>query len=35
MPDSAYTMKVGFHETSARYNITSVEDVHALLEKLV
>lgn len=34
MPDHAYTMKVGFHETSARYNISGVEDVLMLLDKL-
>jgi trehalose 6-phosphate synthase/phosphatase len=34
MPDHAYTLKVGFTETAARYNIDSVEEVLALLDKL-
>jgi trehalose 6-phosphate synthase/phosphatase len=35
MPDSAITIKVGYNETAAKYNITAVEDVLILLEKLV
>ena len=34
MPDSAYTLKVGFSDTVARYNIGSVEEVLALLDQL-
>jgi len=35
MPDSAFTIKVGYHETAAKSNITGVEDVINLLDKLV
>jgi trehalose 6-phosphate synthase/phosphatase len=35
MPDSAITIKVGYNETAAKYNITAVEDVLILLEKLI
>jgi trehalose 6-phosphate synthase/phosphatase len=35
MPDHAFTLKVGFHETAARYNITAVEDVQQLLTKII
>jgi trehalose 6-phosphate synthase/phosphatase len=35
MPDTAFTIKVGFNETAAKSNITGVEDVHNLLAKLV
>ena len=35
MPDSAITIKVGYNETAAKHNITSVEDVLMLLEKLI
>ena len=35
MPATAFTLKVGFNETAARYNIATVEDVLALLDKLV
>ena len=34
MPNYAFTIKVGFTETAAQYNITSVEEVQALIEKL-
>ena len=35
MPVSAITIKVGYNETAAKHNITSVEDVLTLLEKLI
>jgi trehalose 6-phosphate synthase/phosphatase len=34
MPDSAFTIKVGFNETAAKANIAGVEEVHELLSKL-
>ena len=34
MPEEAFTIKVGFNETAAKYNITAVDDVLALLKKL-
>ncbi len=34
MPESAFTIKVGFNETAAKYNVTTVEDVLRLLKKL-
>lgn len=34
MPPYAFTLKVGFAETSARFNIGSVEEVNNLLQKL-
>jgi len=35
MPDDAFTIKVGFSATAAKYNITGVEEVLNLLGKLV
>ncbi|MDN5202101.1 bifunctional alpha,alpha-trehalose-phosphate synthase (UDP-forming)/trehalose-phosphatase [Fulvivirgaceae bacterium BMA10] len=35
LPKEAYTLKVGLTSTAARFNIDSVEDVRALLDKLV
>lgn len=35
LPDDAYTIKVGLEQTNARYNLLSVEDVRALLKKLL
>jgi len=35
MPKEAYTLKVGFTETAAKYNIKSVEHVISLLSKLI
>lgn len=34
MPKGAYTLKVGFQETAARYNISTVEHVLHLLERI-
>lgn len=34
LPDTAYTLKVGFTSTRAKYNIDTVEDVKSLLEKI-
>ena len=35
LPKTAYSLKVGFTETAARYNINSVEQVLSLLAKLI
>ena len=35
MPDSAFTIKVGVQNSKARFNVESVDDVRALLKKLV
>jgi trehalose 6-phosphate synthase/phosphatase len=34
MPDKAFTLKVGYNDTAAKYNIPAVEDVVNLLDKL-
>jgi len=34
LPPEAYTLKVGFSETAAKYNINAVENVIALLQKM-
>ena len=34
LPDNATTLKVGFSETAAKYNINAVENVIALLQKM-
>ena len=34
LPESAYSIRVGFHQTHARFNIDSVEQVRSLLETL-
>ncbi|MEM9990757.1 MAG: bifunctional alpha,alpha-trehalose-phosphate synthase (UDP-forming)/trehalose-phosphatase [Bacteroidota bacterium] len=35
MPDDAYTIKVGLEKTDARFNLVSVEQVRAVLNKLI
>ena len=35
LPKEAYTLKVGFAETAAKYNINAVENVISLLQKMI
>ena len=35
LPESAFTIKVGVQNSKARYNVDSVDDVRALLQKIV
>lgn len=35
LPEEGFSVKVGLGETSARYQVTGVEDVHALLQSFV